>query len=114
MSSFINMGPLFGKRKWPEEEFDYDITANRHKCNPNSEKAFKAIKDRLTEREQEVYQIIKENDGLTAEEIADIMCVTVNAISGRCSTLRHVKHKIYKSGTRLTRSGHPAAILKAV
>ena len=95
----------------------FDITALRHKGNKQSTSAFHVIKDELTERERRVLSIIKlysrpTSQGITAEEIADQMGVTVNTISGRCSSLK-LKGIIYKSGTRKTRSGCSAAILKA-
>jgi DNA-binding CsgD family transcriptional regulator len=95
----------------------FDITERRHKGNEQSTEAFHVIKDNLTDRERRVLSIIKlysrpTSQGITAEEIADQMGVTVNTISGRCSSLK-LKGKIYKSGTRKTRSGCSAAILKA-
>lgn len=94
----------------------FDVCKNRHRGNAESEATFQSIKDRLTDSEQEVFDVIRKHPetGMTAEEIALYLNVGVNTISGRCSTLRHIKHKVVKVGTRLTLSGHPAAVLKAV
>jgi hypothetical protein len=97
------MGPLF------------DITANRHRGNPESTETFKtAVKHRVTEQQQRVLKCLRDRpEGLIAEEIAGILGVTVNMISGRCSELKR-DGKIYKHGTRLTRGGNPAAVLRAI
>ncbi len=99
------MGPLF------------DITARRHKGNEQSTAAFHVIKDKITEKQAKVLEVIRwfssgNCQGVTAEQIADELQTTVNAISGRVSELKR-DGKIYKSGTRKTRSGCSAAILKA-
>ncbi len=92
----------------------FDITANRHLGNEQSTHAFEnAVKHRATEQQQRVLKCLRDRPaGLTAEEIAGILGVTVNMISGRCSELKR-DGKIYKSGTRKTLSGCSAAILKA-
>ncbi len=108
-------GELFDKRKWPNEQFDYepDITARRHKGNEQSTAAFHVIKDKITAKQLEVYHAIRFfNDGVTVDELAVTFKTTPNAISGRVSELKRMG-KIYKSGTRKTRSGCSAAILKA-
>ncbi len=99
---YRGIGPLF------------DICRNRHKGNPESTQTFEtAIKHRATEQQQRVLKCLRDRpEGLIAEEIAGILGVTVNMISGRCSELKRIG-KIYKSGTRKTRSGCSAAILKA-
>ncbi len=67
-----------------------DICSNRHKGNEQSTAAFHVIKDKISASQERI----------------------LNAISGRCSELKR-DGKIYKSGTRKTRSGCSAAILKA-
>ncbi len=93
----------------------FDITANRHRGNPESTTAFEtAVKHRATDQQQRVLKCLRDRPaGLTSEEIAGILGVTVNMISGRCSELKR-DGKIYKHGTRLTRSGNPAAVLRAI
>ncbi len=91
-----------------------DITANRHKGNPESILAFNVVKDRISATQQRVLEVIRGNPaGLTCDELAVIFGATPNEISGRCSELKR-DGKIYKSGTRKTRSGCSAAILKAL
>ncbi len=92
----------------------FDVCAKRHKNNPESDRAFQSIRDILTKREQQVFDIIQLNtNGITAEEVADIMGVSVNTISGRCSRLKFIG-RIRKNGTRSTRSGNRAAVLVAI
>ncbi len=111
------MGPLFDQhttlanKKFFREVVD--ICANHHRGNAESNSAFQSIKNRLTEREEHVLDVIRAHDGVTAEQIADQMGVSVNQISGRCSALKF-KGKVKMIGTRLTRSGCKAAVLKAV
>jgi len=93
--------------------FATDITANRHKGNEQSTAAFHVIKDRISGQQERILDAIRyEPDGLTCDELAVMFNVTPNEISGRCSELKR-DGKIYKSGTRKTRSGCSAAILKA-
>ena len=116
------IGPLFDKPKvsdWTVKMGDEgpnhnDVCRNRHRGNPESTQAFEtAVKHRVTEQQQRVLKCLRDRpEGLIAEEIAGILGVTVNMISGRCSELKR-DGKIYKSGTRKTRSGCSAAILKA-
>jgi hypothetical protein len=91
----------------------FDITAHRHKGNEQSTAAFHVIENRISERQLVVYHAIRfSNDGITVDELAVALKTTPNAISGRVSELKAMG-KIYKSGTRKTRSGCSAAILKA-
>ncbi len=111
------MGPLFDKPTLANKTFlteVVDICARKHKGNEQSTQAFRnAVKHRATEQQQRVLKCLRDRpEGLIAEEIAAILGVTVNMISGRCSELKR-DGKIYKSGTRKTRSGCSAAILKA-
>ncbi len=107
MSKTMSMGPLF------------DITSNRHGGNAESVAAFQSIKDRLPAQRKEVlhwitvYTKAHSGRGLTVDELAEVMHKTPNAISGRVSELKR-DGRIYKAGTRLTRSGCKAAVLKAV
>lgn len=114
MSKTMSMGPLFEDSDSNFGGNLSDICKNRHRGNAESEAAFQSIKDRLTEREKEVLAMIDAHKGgLIAEEVADLMHTTVNAISGRCSSLKF-KGRIKKVGTRLTRSGNRAAVLVAI
>ncbi len=91
----------------------FDITARRHKGNEQSTEAFHVIKDKITDKQWNILRIIEmRDDGITVDEIAAEYDTTPNAISGRVSELKRMG-KIYKSGTRKTRSGCSAAILKA-
>jgi hypothetical protein len=91
----------------------FDITARRHKGNEQSTAAFHVIKDKISaSRERILNQIRQREDGLTCDELAVMFSATPNEISGRCSELKR-DGKIYKSGTRKTRSGCSAAILKS-
>ncbi len=97
------------------ELFDHvaDTCARRHKGNEQGTAAFHVIKDKISHAQACVLETLRDHpDGMTSEEIADDMNTTVNVISGRCSELKR-DGKIYKSGTRKTRSGCSAAILKA-
>ncbi len=89
-----------------------DITANRHKGNEQSTAAFHVIKDKISASKERILNAIRRSDGLTCDELAVMFNATPNEISGRCSELKR-DGKIYKSGTRKTRSGCSAAILKA-
>ena len=92
----------------------FDITARRHKGNEQSTAAFHVVKDSMSERQREIYHAIRFfSDGATVDELATMFKTTPNAISGRVSELKR-DGKIYKSGTRKTRSGCSAAILKAI
>ena len=92
----------------------FDVCANRHKGNTESEAAFRAIKDRLTEAQERVLRVIRNSDdGLTCDEISIVLGVTPNEVSGRCSELKR-DGKVIECGRRLTRKGKcTAAILKA-
>ncbi len=92
----------------------FDITARRHKGNQQSTAAFHVIKDKITSSQEMILAAIKESgeEGATLDEICHYFNMPPNAISGRISELKAMG-KIYKSGTRKTRSGCSAAILKA-
>ncbi len=91
----------------------FDITARRHKGNQESRLAFNAVKERIGATQERILQSLRVNTaGLTCDELAVMFGATPNEISGRCSELKRDR-KIYKSGTRKTRSGCSAAVLKA-
>lgn len=90
----------------------FDICQRKHRNNPESKFAFRVIKDRITASQERILNAIRMSDGLTCDEIAVMFDATPNEISGRCSELKR-DGKIYKSGTRKTRSGCSAGILKA-
>ena len=123
MSQYQSMGPLFDLSGGAEYRRNtvtdkstaapptQDICENRHRGNPNSEEAFHAIKDRLTEQQNRVLKCLRDRpEGLIAEEIATILGCTVNEISGRCSELKRMG-KVRTNGRRLTRGGNPASVL---
>ncbi len=90
-----------------------DIAFNRHKGNEQSTAAFHVIKAKISASQDRVlYYIRQAPDGITLDAIAEFMDCPPNAISGRVTELKR-DGKIYKSGTRKTRSGCSAAILKA-
>jgi predicted HTH transcriptional regulator len=90
-----------------------DIAFNRHKGNEQSTAAFHVIKDKISASQERILNAIKSSvEGMTCDELATYFGATPNEISGRCSELKR-DGKIYKSGTRKTRSGCSAAILKA-
>ncbi len=92
----------------------FDITARRHKGNPESKLAFNVIKDKISASQERILNELRTwPAGLTCDELSVIFNATPNEISGRCSELKR-DGKIYKSGTRKTRSGCSAAILKAI
>ncbi len=90
-----------------------DICSNRHKGNEQSTAAFHVIKDKISASQERILNAIRQMDsGMTVDELSVYFGATPNEISGRCSELKR-DGKIYKSGTRKTRSGCSAAILKA-
>ncbi len=91
----------------------FDITARKHKGNDQSTAAFHVIKDKINASQERILNAIRQMDsGMTVDELSVYFGATPNEISGRCSELKR-DGKIYKSGTRKTRSGCSAAILKA-
>lgn len=91
----------------------FDICERKHKGNPESVSAFNVVKEKMSANQERILDAIKRSpDGLTCDALAVIFHATPNEISGRCSELKR-DGKIYKSGTRKTRSGCSAAILKA-
>ena len=68
-----------------------DICTNRHKDNPESIAANERNKhDRAAQRAQ-VLDLITSSDGLTMKEVAEIMGVQLNTISGRGTELKRDK-----------------------
>jgi hypothetical protein len=100
---YQGIGPLF------------DICRNRHRGNEQSVQTFEtAMKHRISAQQKEVLELLRRYpEGLTCDEAARIMMVTPNQISGRFTELKR-DGKIYKFGTRLTRGGNPAAVLRAI
>jgi hypothetical protein len=92
----------------------FDITARRHRGNEQSTAAFHVIMEKLTDWQADILHELEDlgDKGATVDELAVFFETTPNAISGRVSELKRMG-KIYKSGTRKTRSGCSAAILKA-
>ncbi len=90
-----------------------DICARKHKGNEQSTAAFHVVKDKISASQERILNAIRQMDsGMTVDELSVYFNATPNEISGRCSELKR-DGKIYKSGTRKTRSGCSAAILKA-
>ncbi len=97
-----------------QNTFSLDITARKHKGNEQSISAFHVIKDKISHEQTKILILIAGHpDGITVDEIAQRYQKTPNQVSGRVSELKRMG-KIYKSGTRKTRSGCSAAILKAL
>ena len=92
----------------------FDICERKHKGNPESRLAFNVVKDKISASQERILNAIRQMDsGMTVDELSVYFGATPNEISGRCSELKR-DGKIYKSGTRKTRSGCSAAILKAL
>ncbi len=114
---YQGMGPLFDKPTLANKTFlteVVDICARKHKGNEQSTQTFReAIRHRITEQQDRVLKCMRRYpEGLTCDELSVILGVTPNQISGRLTELKR-DGKIYKSGTRKTRSGCSAAILKS-
>jgi hypothetical protein len=92
----------------------FDITARRHKGNPQSVAAFSVVKERISASQERVLASIKAaSAGMTCDELAVQFNATPNEISGRCSELLR-DGRIKREGRRATRSGCMAAVLKAI
>lgn len=91
----------------------FDVCSNRHKGNPESEAAFVAVKDRLTEAQNRVWQCVKDagTRGRTNAEICLVLGMTPNCVSPRLTELK-IAGRIEKIGTRLTPSRCSAAVWK--
>lgn len=94
----------------------FDVCANRSRGNPESAGAFDAVRDRLAQAQERVFQCVKDagERGRTTDEIALVLGLTPNEVSPRISELHFKLHKIEKIGTRPTRRNHPAAVWKAI
>lgn len=91
-----------------------DVCAYRHGGNPESRAAFEAIKETLSEFQMDVLAaIMRSTNGMTADDLCVAFDKLPNTISPRVTELR-MKGKIFKDGTRPTRSGCKAAVWKAV
>jgi hypothetical protein len=92
----------------------FDITARKHKGNPQSVAAFNVVKEGISASQERVlYAITVSAAGMTCDELAVLFNATPNAISGRCSELLR-DCRIKREGRRATRSGCMAAVLKAI
>lgn len=83
----------------------------RHK---NSLEAYKIIEPELTTREKEVYAIVSNYPlGITMRDVAKIMDVGVNQISGRFGSLTHEKKKLVITGkVKVGRFSHSLYVTK--
>ena len=88
-----------------------DICQNRHRGNPQSEKAFESIKQHLPHMRGEVLVLIHKaaSEGLTVHELAYQLGTTPNSVSGRLTELKKMG-RIQKIGTRANAQGNKAAI----
>ncbi len=97
-----------------QDDRPVDPCSNRHKGNPQSTAAFNVIADKITDKQRELLEAIKAAPyGITLDGLSEAYNVPPNAISGRVSELKRLG-KIYTDGTRKTRSGCSAAVLKAI
>ena len=64
-----------------------DICKNRHGGNAESVLANPSFENRLADRNK-VLRIIKDHDGITSKEIAELMGRRLHCISGRISELK--------------------------
>lgn len=92
----------------------WDICQNRHRGNAQSVAAQRRSHPQQANQRAEVLRRIRNSGtvGMTCEEIADGMGVSVNRISGRISELK-LAGAIVRTGTRPTRTGSPAAVYVA-
>lgn len=66
-----------------------DITANRFLSNPESTAAFEAVVPHLNRQTAMVVAaVLSRLDGITAEEIEDLLDMPRSSVSARCSELR--------------------------
>lgn len=92
-----------------------DVCENRHGGNPESQKAFKSVQERLTEAQQRVFRAISDRGerGATNDELCAVLGLTPNQVSPRLVELR-MAGRIDRHGIRLTRSGCSAAVWRAL
>ena len=91
-----------------------DITANRHRGNPESVAAQKSRNRSAAQQRARVLEEIRRAKtlGLSSDELATKWGVGVNVVSGRFSELK-AGNRIVKIGTRPTRLGRQAAVYVA-
>lgn len=89
-----------------------DICYNRHKGNPNSVKANQIAKKYKLGARQRIIECL-ENHEMTCEELEAFTGLSHQTCSARCSDLKR-DGRIIETGKRLTRSGSPASVYKAV
>lgn len=92
----------------------FDITSRKHGGNECSTSAHVKIAPMLRGSRQGVFDLIRDSGqrGMTCDEIAAFLGKGENAVSGRITELLR-DGRIKRDGTRKTRSGCSAAILKA-
>lgn len=79
-----------------------------------SRQAAEAVKPRVVSLQERVLEILKDGDGMTADEVAGVMEESVLAIRPRVAEL-HKLGKIADTGERrANESGHKAVVWKAV
>jgi predicted transcriptional regulator len=86
-----------------------DISENKHGGNKESRNAYKRHESRLEVQRNEVLALISKHGGLSMKEVAALMDVPFNTVSGRGSELKQLG-KVEKTGE--VRDG--SAVLRTV
>lgn len=85
---------------------------NTH-MHPNSIETYKGILDRLPDRRAAVFRVIAAHGPLTRNDIAEILCVPINEVTGRVDELR--KAELVREGAKVkTKTNRPRSLLEAV
>jgi len=102
---------------WDHEDLfaPLDVCENRHGGNEESRSAFLRILRSMPQQRRFILETIRAagQRGRTCDELAALLHVDCNKISGRLSELKR-DGLITKAGTRPTRSGSAAAVLVAL
>jgi hypothetical protein len=79
----------------------FDVTATRHRGNLESMEAYKRFKPKQADQRQMVYGYVSRagRAGITCRELATLLDVGMNQISGRFSELK-ASQRIVKVGVR--------------
>ena len=87
-------------------KIEFDICANRHKNNPQSELAFKKVK--LQKDRNTILDFLDKNNTGHSKQLARFMGKPLNCISGRISDLKKdglIEPVIDEDGNRVTLEG---------
>ena len=72
--------------------------------------AFNSIKDKLGEKQMEVYKAFEKGDNLSDQEIADILCWPINRITPRRNELENDLKLIVCLGTKVNSIGRKVRV----